>query len=526
MASTHKQATNNANPTQSARIQPTLKPRVRLEVMSGLNQGEELTLDNSTITIGGSEDCDLYLAEPNLHHPCVIIKANRNNIVVSHIKTSNVHAYIHRKPFKKRIKEQETLDIGETFSLGGVKIEVCEAKRIGISATNKATSTTASNTLSSRAASPSATAITRAKATLKASKAQSGQVETSKAQTSKAPQNKPLDPQFEFVSPQTAIQKQNQLKENTVVNKHNTSANRKSIENKSVENKPVGSKHVDNKPAQIILNKRPTNTAHVSSALSSNQRVNKSDTLAKSTSPRTGKDRDSSTSIPAWLWLRAGSLLVPSLMVCGLTVSVAQGINDPEQANDLSKLSTESDGYSSSVFAEAQQADGQHASTIADNLSLTQASPLTLQRPQQLSQQQPRQDQSISLEEQLPFLKMVFKQMLVDRELPQTVELTYKNEQLIVQGTLSENKNDILERMINRFKSEQKLSDAIDNQVKSSVSSLPFDIVQVTSGRYGNIVTNNGNRLFVGDQLKGYQLIAIQDHQLVFTGKSRVTVSW
>jgi type III secretion protein D len=73
---------------------------------------------------------------------------------------------------------------------------------------------------------------------------------------------------------------------------------------------------------------------------------------------------------------------------------------------------------------------------------------------------------------------------------------------------------------------EQGISQPIENRIREVETGIPFDIVQVTSGRYGNIVTDTGDRLFVGDQFLGYQLIAIQEHHVIFSGKSRVTIAW
>ncbi|MDX1453133.1 MAG: hypothetical protein R3183_11300, partial [Oleiphilaceae bacterium] len=126
----------------------------------------------------------------------------------------------------------------------------------------------------------------------------------------------------------------------------------------------------------------------------------------------------------------------------------------------------------------------------------------------------------------LPYLQSIFKQMLIDRELPLTVTLQADQQTLVVEGVLAQNKQAILSRMLKRFQLEQVPDTQINNQVKAAKTSLPFEIVQVTSGPYGNVVTDSGERLFVGDQLGGFQLVAIQDRHLVFAGKSRITVAW
>ena len=236
-------------------------------------------------------------------------------------------------------------------------------------------------------------------------------------------------------------------------------------------------------------------------------------------------DTDNDSHFLRMAGLKAGSLFLSSIGICALTISVAQGVNKP---SDISYSSTNDSthNYSTASYASASEQKSSYGESLLADIraNIEHESNLDIMANKQASHS--HDTKTIDEKEKLPYLKSIFSQMLMARELPQTVSLSYDNHSWVISGHLDKEKQNILNRMISRFKSEQNIKAPINNEVKSAFSSLPFEIVQVTSGRYGNIVTQSGDRLFVGDQLEGYQLVAIQDHQLVFTGKSRVTVAW
>ena len=47
-----------------------------------------------------------------------------------------------------------------------------------------------------------------------------------------------------------------------------------------------------------------------------------------------------------------------------------------------------------------------------------------------------------------------------------------------------------------------------------------------TTGKYANIVTDGGKRMFVGDVVDGYKLVSVDKSKLVFTGKLRIEFAW
>ena len=61
-----------------------------------------------------------------------------------------------------------------------------------------------------------------------------------------------------------------------------------------------------------------------------------------------------------------------------------------------------------------------------------------------------------------------------------------------------------LERMLTRFNRKYASPLPVVNQVRQRQFKLPFRITQVTTGPMAHLVTNEGNRLFVGDEVQGH----------------------
>ena len=60
---------------------------------------------------------------------------------------------------------------------------------------------------------------------------------------------------------------------------------------------------------------------------------------------------------------------------------------------------------------------------------------------------------------------------------------------------------------------------------RSPVSVMPH-IVQITAGPHANIVTEDGQRLFVGDERNGLRLTGITADSVQFGGKENIAVKW
>lgn len=63
-------------------------------------------------------------------------------------------------------------------------------------------------------------------------------------------------------------------------------------------------------------------------------------------------------------------------------------------------------------------------------------------------------------------------------------------------------------------------------KIGNAEAMLPFRIQQVISGSNASIVTDDGRRMYVGDEYRGVALAAIDGGQVRFTGKHKVSVQW
>lgn len=118
------------------------------------------------------------------------------------------------------------------------------------------------------------------------------------------------------------------------------------------------------------------------------------------------------------------------------------------------------------------------------------------------------------------------RKMLVDRELGNRVHLEVKDQRIVLTGALAADERARVNRMLERFQQRFRTPLLVENQVSSLSTSLPFEIAQITSGTMGSITTQDGKRLFIGDELDGLRLVAIDDHKVVFKGKQDYEVTW
>ncbi|WP_223536843.1 FHA domain-containing protein [Pseudomonas sp. GL-B-16] len=106
-----------------------------------------------------------------------------------------------------------------------------------------------------------------------------------------------------------------------------------------------------------------------------------------------------------------------------------------------------------------------------------------------------------------------------------TVEQTPRG--LVLRGNLQSESRLVFKRMLQRFDEYYKGSVAVIDDVGSgSSSSLPFAIVQIMSGPQAHLVTANGKRLYIGDELNGLRLTRIEDGRVEFEGDRHYEVSW
>lgn len=116
--------------------------------------------------------------------------------------------------------------------------------------------------------------------------------------------------------------------------------------------------------------------------------------------------------------------------------------------------------------------------------------------------------------------------MLSERDLSQRVSLQVINGQVALNGDVSEEDLALVTRMLDRFGEQFDSVVPVISRVRAHDNELPFKIVQIIGGANGHVVLEDGNRLFVGDQVDDLRLVMIDNSKVVFEGAQRYEVRW
>jgi type III secretion protein D len=115
---------------------------------------------------------------------------------------------------------------------------------------------------------------------------------------------------------------------------------------------------------------------------------------------------------------------------------------------------------------------------------------------------------------------MLSERLLGDVSVQQTPE------GLTLSGNLKPESQLVYQRMLQRFKDRYDTPVALIDSVGAGGSGLPFTIVQIMSGPHAHLVTADGRRLYVGDELAGLRLTRIDDNRIQFDGDRHYEVNW
>ncbi|MEE3916479.1 FHA domain-containing protein [Pseudomonas viridiflava] len=124
-------------------------------------------------------------------------------------------------------------------------------------------------------------------------------------------------------------------------------------------------------------------------------------------------------------------------------------------------------------------------------------------------------------------VKNVLLKMLTERELQKRVTIAEEQGKLFLHGDFDE--DDLLQstsRMLLRFERQYSSPIQVLNALPTATAELPFTIIQISNTRLASILTSDGRRLFLGDEVDGMRFVDINEHKLVFEGERRVEVSW
>ena len=99
-------------------------------------------------------------------------------------------------------------------------------------------------------------------------------------------------------------------------------------------------------------------------------------------------------------------------------------------------------------------------------------------------------------------------------------------EGLALSGNLKTESQLVYQRMLQRFKDRYDSPIALIDNVTVTSNGLPFTIVQIMSGPHAHLVTADGHRLYVGDELQGLRLTRIDDNRIQFDGERHYEMNW
>ena len=122
--------------------------------------------------------------------------------------------------------------------------------------------------------------------------------------------------------------------------------------------------------------------------------------------------------------------------------------------------------------------------------------------------------------------KETLLRMIKDRELHDRLSLTEERGTLVLQGSLKKTDRALVERMLAHFNRQYDGALKVIDRTTPLISALPFIIAQINGGNPAHIVTANGRRVFVGDEVEGLRLVALDDKRIKFQGAQQIEVTW
>lgn len=123
-------------------------------------------------------------------------------------------------------------------------------------------------------------------------------------------------------------------------------------------------------------------------------------------------------------------------------------------------------------------------------------------------------------------VRLELERMLQERDLAAGVRVEANDGRVALVGELPRQRLAMVDRLIERFNDRYDTPINVIAQVKEHVTQLPFQIAQIVGGKHGHVVTSTGRRLFLGDQIDGLRLTAIDSDKVTFEGDQHYEVTW
>ncbi|AWO77468.1 type III secretion system inner membrane ring subunit SctD [Serratia marcescens] len=122
--------------------------------------------------------------------------------------------------------------------------------------------------------------------------------------------------------------------------------------------------------------------------------------------------------------------------------------------------------------------------------------------------------------------RQIITTMLIDRGLEKNVVLSVGSNSLTLSGNIDNDDSQRLDRMLSTLHQHFNVTLQIYNRTSTASNRLPFNIVQISTGPHANIVTDNGQRFFIGDEIDQLRLVAINGDSIEFAGRGNIKVKW
>jgi type III secretion protein D len=123
-------------------------------------------------------------------------------------------------------------------------------------------------------------------------------------------------------------------------------------------------------------------------------------------------------------------------------------------------------------------------------------------------------------------LRQAFRQRLAEVDLLRRFELTLDERAWTLRASLDEEEAARFRRILDAFVAAHHIDFPIDARIGGADTMLPFKVRQVVSGANASIVTDDGQRLYPGDDYKGVRLVAINGNRISFKGTQPIEVKW
>jgi type III secretion protein D len=123
-------------------------------------------------------------------------------------------------------------------------------------------------------------------------------------------------------------------------------------------------------------------------------------------------------------------------------------------------------------------------------------------------------------------LRQAFRQRLAEVDLLRRFDLALEDRAWTLRASLDEEEAARFRRILDAFMAAHHIDFPIDARIGGADTMLPFKVRQVVSGANASIVTDDGQRLYPGDDYKGVRLVAINGNRISFNGRQPIEVKW